>query len=104
VLNREIAPQQTALPIELFTAHPALAINGLAARRASFCLRKSVTASDLKALSRPPLLFGSLPLEKSARLAVKGRYERTMKEIADLLHVTTPTVAFYKYTFMEHLV
>ena len=26
-----------------------------------------------------------------------------MKEIADLLHVTMRTVAFHKYTIMEHL-
>ena len=28
---------------------------------------------------------------------------RAMKEVADLLHVTTRTVAFHKYTIMEHL-
>ena len=28
---------------------------------------------------------------------------RAMKEIADLLHVTARTVAFHKYTIMEHL-
>jgi DNA-binding CsgD family transcriptional regulator len=28
---------------------------------------------------------------------------RAMKEVADLLHVTERTVAFHKYTIMEHL-
>src|SRR5260370_2069909 len=28
---------------------------------------------------------------------------RSMKEVADLLHVTARTVAFHKYTIMEHL-
>ena len=28
---------------------------------------------------------------------------RAMKEVADLLHVTVRTVAFHKYTILEHL-
>jgi DNA-binding NarL/FixJ family response regulator len=66
-----------------------------------------------------PLVTKGVPLGVFLRQAVKPGVEkltarqrevlqllaegRAMKEIADLLHVTTRTVAFHKYRIMEHL-
>ena len=66
-----------------------------------------------------PLVTKGVPLGVFLRQAVKPGVEkltarqrevlqllaegRAMKEIADLLHVTPRTVAFHKYSIMEHL-
>jgi DNA-binding NarL/FixJ family response regulator len=66
-----------------------------------------------------PLVTQGVPIAVFLRQAVKPGVEkltarqrevlqllaegRAMKEIADLLHVTTRTVAFHKYSIMEHL-
>ena len=66
-----------------------------------------------------PLVTKGVPLEVFLRQAVKSGVEkltgrqrevlqllaegRAMKEVADILHVSARTVAFHKYTVMEHL-
>jgi DNA-binding NarL/FixJ family response regulator len=66
-----------------------------------------------------PLVTKGVPLDVFLRWATKPSVEkltarqrevlqllaegRAMKEVADLLHVTARTVAFHKYTIMEHL-
>jgi DNA-binding NarL/FixJ family response regulator len=106
---------------------PDIATEAISLGASGYLLKSSASAELFTAIEQAlagktyitPLVTKGVPLGVFLRQAVKPGEEkltarqrevlqllaegRAMKEIADLLHVTTRTVAFHKYTIMEHL-
>jgi DNA-binding NarL/FixJ family response regulator len=106
---------------------PDIAAEAISLGASGYLLKSSASAELFTAIEQAlagktyitPLVTKGVPLGVFLRQAVKPGVEkltarqrevlqllaegRAMKEIADLLHVTTRTVAFHKYTIMEHL-
>ena len=51
----------------------------------------------------PPACHGEAYRPPARKCCNSSHEGRAMKEIADLLHVRARTMAFHKYTIMEHL-
>ena len=106
---------------------PDLAAEAIRLGASGYLLKSSATGELFTALGHAlagqtyitPLVTKGVPLAVFLREAAKPGAEkltprqrevlqllaegRAMKEIADLVHVTARTVAFHKYTIMEHL-
>jgi DNA-binding NarL/FixJ family response regulator len=106
---------------------PDIAAEAIRLGASGYLLKSSASAELFTAIEQAlageiyitPLVTKGVPLGVFLRQAVKPGVEkltarqrevlqllaegRAMKEIADLLHVTVRTVAFHKYTIMEHL-
>jgi DNA-binding NarL/FixJ family response regulator len=106
---------------------PDIAAEVISLGASGYLLKSSTSAELFTAIEQAlagktyvtPLVTKGVPLGVFLRQAVKPGVEkltarqrevlqllaegRAMKEIADLLHVTARTVAFHKYTILEHL-
>ena len=106
---------------------PDIAAEAIRLGASGYLLKSSASAELFTAIEQAlagktyitPLVTKGLPLGVFLGQAVKPGVEklterqrevlqllaegRAMKEVADLLHVSTRTVAFHKYTIMEHL-
>jgi len=106
---------------------PDIAAEAISLGASGYLLKSSASAELFTAIEQAlagktyvtPLVTKGVPLGVFLRQAVKPGVEklterqrevlqllaegRAMKEIADLLNVTARTVAFHKYTIMEHL-
>ena len=108
-------------------ADPGMAAEAIRMGASGYLLKSSAPAELFTAIEQAlagriyitPLVTKGVPLGVFLRKATKPRVEKLtlrqrevlqllaegllMKEIADILHVTADTVAFHKYTIMEHL-
>jgi DNA-binding NarL/FixJ family response regulator len=106
---------------------PDIAAEAISLGASGYVLKSSESAELFTAIEQAlagktyitPLVTKGVPIAVFLRQAVKPGVEkltarqrevlqllaegRAMKEIADLLHVTTRTMAFHKYSIMEHL-
>jgi len=106
---------------------PDIAAEAIRLGASGYLLKSSASAELFTAIEQAlagktyitPLVTKGVPLGVFLRQAVKPGVEklterqrevlqllaegRAMKEVADLLHLTARTVAFHKYTIMEHL-
>jgi DNA-binding NarL/FixJ family response regulator len=106
---------------------PDIAAEAIRLGASGYLLKSSASAELFTAIEQAlagktyitPLVTKGVPLGVFLRQAVKPGVEkltarqrevlqllaegRAMKEVADLLHVTVRTVAFHKYTIIEHL-
>jgi DNA-binding NarL/FixJ family response regulator len=108
-------------------ADPGIAAEAIRLGASGYLLKSSASAELFTAIEQAlagriyvtPLLTKGVPLGVFLRKATKPGVEKLtvrqrevlqllaegllMKEIGDILHVTADTVAFHKYTIMEHL-